>query len=101
MLRVNLSILESSRAVPLGKTVTLQAIIKSNPAPSSITWKITTNEKFEEIFGCSRKYLVDNTNSPKLTIRNFEFCDSGCYSITVSNSVQTVCDYIELKVEGK
>lgn len=103
MLSVDLSILDRSNAVSFGKTVTLQAKIKSNPAPSSILWTRNMDEKTKEIHEENSKFLFDNsdTSSPTLTIENFDFCDRGCYFITVSNSVKTVSANLELKLDGK
>lgn len=111
MLGVDLCILDRynavpfgrSNAVPFGKTVTLRAKIKSNPAPSSIFWTRNMDEKSKEIHGENSKFLFDNSDAscPTLTIENFDFCDRGCYSITVSNSVKTVSADVELKLDGK
>lgn len=99
---VVLKILEQSQLVPYGNTVTLQAEINGCSAPSCI-WKRKNNGNMEEINSRSGKFLVENLDGScqKLIIENFDFCDKGKYSISVTNSVATVSASLELKLKGK
>lgn len=99
---VVLKILEQSQVVPYGNTVTLQAEINGCSAPSCI-WKRKNSGNMEEINSRSGKFLVENLDGScqKLIIENFDFCDKGKYSISVTNSVATVSASLELKLKGK
>lgn len=86
-----------------GNTITLQAEIKSYPAPSRIQWIRTINGNQEEIIEDRGKFSIDvsDSNCPKLTIEDLEFSDNGSYIITVTNDFGSMSAKIDIKTEGK
>lgn len=107
---VRLQLLDESKTVPYGKTITLQTEIKSCFAPQLVVWsreKIKNREgerngNREVINEKSGKFLINSMDArcQKLTIKNFDFSDNGKYFISVTNAVDTVSDHLTLKVEG-
>lgn len=100
---VSVKISDQSQSVVLGNTITLQAEIKSYPAPSCIRWTRVINENEVEIIEERGRYSIDvsDLNFPKLTIEDLEFSDNGSYIITVTNDLGSVSAKIDIKTEGK
>lgn len=100
---VSLNISDQSKSVAHGNTITLQAKIKSYPAPSRIRWTRTMNKNKEEIIEAKGRFSIDvsDSNFPKLTIEDLEFSDNGSYIITVTNDFGSVSATLDIKTEGK
>lgn len=100
---VSLKISDQSQSVVLGNTITLQAEIKSYPAPSHIEWMRTINGNQEQIIREKGRFSIDESDSicPKLTIEDLKFSDNGSYIITVTNDFGSVSAKIDIKTEGK
>lgn len=94
---------EESESIQYGNTVTLKAIIKACPAPSSIHWKKKDKDgKIEEIIERSGKFVIDKsyTNCQKLCVKNLDLSDNGDYEIVVTNAVGEARAAIKIKVGG-
>lgn len=100
---VSLKISDESKSVVRGNTITLEAEIKSYPAPSRIQWIRTIIGNQEEIIEEEGRFSIDVSDSicPKLTIKDLEFSDNGSYIITVTNDFGSVSAKIDIKTEGK
>lgn len=100
---VSVKISDESQSVVLGNTITLQADIKSYPAPSCIRWTRIINENKEEIIEERGRFSIDvsDLTCPKLTIEALEFNDDGSYIIAVINDFGRVSANIDIKLEGK
>lgn len=100
---VSLKISDQSNSVAHGNTITLQAEIKSYPAPSCIRWTRMKNTNNEEIIDKSGKFTTDRSDPscPRLTIENLDFNDNGNYIINVTNDLGCMTAMIEIKIEGK
>lgn len=100
---VSVKISDQSQLLVLGNTITLQAEIKSYPAPSCIRWTRMMNESEEEIIEERGRFSIDvsDLNFQKLTIEDLEFSDNGSYIITVTNDFGSVSATLDIKTEGK
>lgn len=85
-----------------GKSITLQAEIKSYPVPSCIRWTRIKNENKEENIDEIEKYTIDKSEKScqTLTIKNLDFSDNGNYIITVTNALGSVKDNLEINADG-
>lgn len=92
---------DQSQAVAYGNTITLQADIKSYPAPC-IRWTYKKNGNNEETIEESEKIEIDSSNlsCQKLTIKDLEINDNGNYIITVTNDFGSVKANFEIKIQG-
>lgn len=92
---------DQSQAVAYGNTITLQADIKSYPAPC-IRWTCKKNGNNEETIEESEKIEIDSSNlsCQKLTIKDLEINDNGNYIITVTNDFGSVKANFEIKIQG-
>lgn len=99
---VSLKLSDQSQSVANGNTITLQAKIKSYPAPSRIRWTRMMNVNEEENIEGKGRFSIDlsDLQYPKLTIEDLEFSDNGSYIITVTNDFGSVSDKIDIKMEG-
>lgn len=100
--RVHIKTSKRFQFVSYGNTITLHAEVQFISMPV-IRWTRIKNGNTEEIDKSSEKFVVDNSikSCPTLTIKQFDFGDSGNYIITATNGEDTVSDKIELKVKGK
>lgn len=96
--KVYLDISKQSQSVEYGNTITLEAKVISRPAPSSIQWKKDDTIIHSDV----KKFVVENSDEQikKLTIRSFDFEDSGKYKIAVVNSLGSTQDEIDINVTG-
>lgn len=99
---VSVKISDEFQSMVLGNTITLQAEIKSYPAPSCIRWTRIINDR-EEIIEERGRFSIDvsDLTCPKLTIEALEFNDEGSYIIAVINDFGRVSANIDIKLEGK
>lgn len=99
---VSLKLSDQSQSVAHGNTITLQAKIKSYPAPSRIRWTRMRNVNKEEIIDAKGWFSIDvsDLKCPKLTIEDLEFSDNGSYIITVTNDFGSVGSKIDIQTEG-
>lgn len=91
-----------SQKVVYGNAITLQADIKSYPAPSCIRWTRIKNGNNEENIDDIEKFTIDKLEKKcqRLTIKNLEFSDNGNYIIIVTNVLGSTKANLEIKVEG-
>lgn len=91
-----------SQKVVYGNAITLQADIKSYPAPSCIRWTRIKNGNNEENIDDIEKFTIDKLEKrcQRLTIKNLEFSDNGNYIIIVTNVLGSTKANLEIKVEA-